>query len=103
MSRRPLSNSRRLYLCTYDLADDKRRNRLFELLKDHGEHVQFSVFLCELTSMEHARLVSASRALVHEREDQLLILDVGPPGLDWTQQLACIGKNWIPLVRTTIV
>jgi CRISPR-associated protein Cas2 len=103
MSRRALNNNRRLYLCTYDMADDKRRNRVFELLKDHGEHVQYSVFLCELTAPEHARLIASSRILVNEATDQLLILDIGPPGLDWTQQLSCIGKHWTPLIRTTIV
>lgn len=103
MSRRALTNNRRLYLCTYDMSDDKRRTRMFEILKNHGEHVQFSVFLCELTAPEHAQLMALSRRVLHEKEDQLLILDIGPPGLDWTQQLSCIGKHWTPLIRTTIV
>lgn len=103
MSRRSLTNNRRLYLCTYDMADDKRRTRMFQTLKDHGEHVQFSVFLCELTYPEFIHLQALSRSILHEKEDQLLLLDIGPPGLDWTQQLACIGKHWTPLVRTTIV
>jgi CRISPR-associated protein Cas2 len=76
---------------------------MFEILKDHGEHVQYSVFLCELTEREHAALIILSRQTLHEKEDQLLILDIGPPGLDWTQQLSCIGKHWTPLVRSTIV
>ena len=40
MARRAITNNRRIYLCTYDVAEDKRRTKLFELLKDHGEHVQ---------------------------------------------------------------
>ena len=103
MSRRALTNNRRLYLCTYDMADDKRRTRMFQTLKDHGEHVQYSVFLCELTHPEFVQLQALSRAILHEKEDQLLLLDIGPPGLDWTQQLFCIGKHWTPLIRTTIV
>lgn len=101
--KRSHTTNRRLYLCTYDASDDKRRNRLFELLKDHGEHVQFSVFLCELTHMEHLNLLAMSRAILHQEEDQLLVLDIGPPGLDWTQQLRCVGKSWTPQVRSHII
>ncbi len=49
MASRALNRERRVYLCTYDVSDDKRRSRLFSLLQDHGDHVQYSVFLCSLT------------------------------------------------------
>jgi CRISPR-associated protein Cas2 len=102
MSRRALNHYRRLYLCTYDVADDKRRTKLFEALKDRGEHVQFSVFLCELTEAERAGLVALSRELIHCEEDQLIILDIGAVTVDLTQNLDCIGKEWTPMVRSHI-
>ncbi len=107
MSRRALTSNRRLYLCTYDVQatreGDRRRDKLFERLSDYGEHVQFSVFLCELTPTEHARLLAEAKDILHHAEDQLLVLDVGPSGLDWTQHLACLGKGWTPQVRCHIV
>lgn len=107
MSGRALKNNRRLYLCTYDVGStkegDRRRDRLFEALKDHGEHVQFSVFLCELTAAEHARLLAIGKEILHQEEDQLLVLDVGPSGLDWTQHLHCLGKIWTPQTRCHII
>ena len=103
MPRRALRTNRRLYLCTYDVADDMRRTRLFESLKDHGEHIQFSVFLCELSDMEQAKLVSISKEILHHTEDQLLILDVGPADFDLTLNLTCIGKSWSPQVRCHII
>lgn len=102
MSRRALNHHRRHYLCTYDVADDKRRTKLFDALKDRGEHVQFSVFLCELNTTEHAELVALSRELIHAEEDQLLILDLGAAHLDLAQALSCIGKEWTPAVRCHI-
>ena len=102
MSRRALNHYRRLYLCTYDVADDKRRTKLFEALKDRGEHLQFSVFLCELNAAEHAELVALSRELVHCEEDQLIILDIGAVTMDLSQNLDCIGKEWTPQVRSHI-
>jgi CRISPR-associated protein Cas2 len=103
MARRTLTNSRRIYLCTYDVADDKRRTKLFELLKDHGEHVQFSVFLCSLTRSEVKRLSASACGIIHQADDQLLLIDLGADHLDWTTQLSCLGKTWTPHVRSRIV
>lgn len=107
MARRALSVSRRLYLCTYDVLStregDKRRTKLYELLLDHGEHVQYSVFLCELSKSERFRLVGEARNILNEGEDQLLVLDIGPETFEWTSRLDCLGKTWTPQVRSFIV
>jgi CRISPR-associated protein Cas2 len=44
---------------SYDIHDDKRRNRIHKALKNFGERIQFSVFECDLTKeqilcMQHA-------------------------------------------------
>jgi CRISPR-associated protein Cas2 len=107
MARRSITNNRRSYLCTYDVASDKagdkRRSKLFDLLMDHGEHVQFSVFLCVLTRTEITRLNAAAEEILHRDQDQLLIMDLGPDGIDWTSGLICIGKIWTPQVRSRII
>lgn len=103
MAHRALTNNRRLYFCSYDVADDKRRNKLFELLKNHGEHVQFSVFLCELTNSEIAELVARSRRILHETQDQFLALDVGKPVANWQDRLHVVGKSWQPQTRAHII
>ena len=107
MARRSLSNNRRLYLCTYDVlsdrAGDKRRRHLYELLLDHGEHVQYSVFLCELTESERTRLLAEARRILHEIQDQLLVVDIGPENFDWMGRLSCLGKTWTPQVRSFII
>jgi len=38
-----------LWLVSYDVVDRQRRRALHELLSNHGERVQFSVFECWLT------------------------------------------------------
>jgi CRISPR-associated protein Cas2 len=43
---------RRRYLVTYDISDDKRRDQVFQTLRDNGDHAQYSVFFCELTPRE---------------------------------------------------
>jgi CRISPR-associated protein Cas2 len=103
MSRRALTSTRGTYLCTYDVSDDKRRTRLFNLLKDHGEHVQYSVFLRELSPMERTALARRGQEFLNHEQDQLLIIRVGPSGLDWTAHLDCVGKHWTPETRSTII
>jgi len=94
---------RRHYLITYDVSDDKRRTQIFEALKDHGDHVQFSVFFCELNAMELAQLRTLIHPLVHVKEDQVMFVDLGPDHAPLEAGLECLGKPYDPPVRTMII
>lgn len=95
--------ARRHYLVSYDVSSDKRRDRIFHALDDVGDHVQYSVFLCELTRKELAALRSALTTNVHDREDQVMILDLGPAHLSLESAMQVIGRPHEPIVRTMIV
>ena len=41
--------ARRRYLMAYDIADRKPLRRICTLMEDHGECLQYSVLLCDLT------------------------------------------------------
>jgi CRISPR-associated protein Cas2 len=94
---------RRRYLFTYDVADDKRRDQIFQALKDNGDHTQYSVFLCELNDKEFIQLNSRLQAVVHDREDQILILDLGKEDGDITTKLRSLGKVYTPIVRAKVI
>ena len=47
---------RNVFLVAYDVADDKRRTKVFKKLKGRGEAVQYSVFRCWLTPAQMERL-----------------------------------------------
>lgn len=47
---------RSTYLVCYDITDDKRRDRAFKVCKNHGAHLLFSVFECDLNGSEMACL-----------------------------------------------
>lgn len=68
---------RRRYLVTYDISDDKRLQRTFKALKDYGEHLQYSVFICDLNSVERIRMEVALKEIINEKSDQVLIVDLG--------------------------
>ncbi len=95
--------ARRHYLISYDISDDRRRNKIFQALDGTGDHVQFSVFLCELNRRELAELRSELESHVHHREDQVLILDLGPAHLSLESAMQVLGRPHEPLVRTVIV
>ena len=94
---------RRHYLYSYDVADDKRRTRIFETLKDHGDHTQFSVFLCDLDERESASLRTILEPILHSTEDQLLIVDLGPAEHDLQLAIDTIGKPFDPEPNAFIV
>ena len=96
---------RRRYLVTYDISDDKRREHVFKLLRDQGDHVQFSVFMCELNDREHAELKGQLHECVHHRDDQVLILDLGlaEDALEIGQGIECVGFAYCPPQRIVVV
>jgi len=95
--------ARRRYLITYDVSSDRRRSRIFDLLRDHGDHAQFSVFFCELNQRELAHLKGQLTEWVHRHEDQILILDLGFAENPLDHGLECLGKAFRPPTRVQVV
>ena len=94
---------RRHFLVSYDISDDKRRTKVFNLLQSNGDHAQFSVFFCQLNAVELARLRAALQPLIHNSQDQVLILDLGKVHSGDLVRLETIGKSYCPPVRCMIV
>ncbi|MFW6106925.1 MAG: CRISPR-associated endonuclease Cas2, partial [bacterium] len=92
---------RKRYLITYDVADDKRRNAVFKLLMGNGDHVQYSVFLCDLNAAELARVKGELSEVMNHRRDQAIVLDLGPADNDLGEKLLCVGKAYTPPARVT--
>lgn len=51
---------------TYDISDDKRRNKVFKLLKDYGQWIQHSVFELEVSDMQWIEIEFALHRLLGE-------------------------------------
>lgn len=85
---------RKLYLVTYDIADPGRLRRVYQLMRGYGDHVQLSVFLCEMSAKERAQLRSRVEELVHMREDQVLFVDLGPADGRAPGAIQAIGKRY---------
>lgn len=55
----------------YDIVDDRRRNQIFKALKNHGRHVQYSVFECDLSLKVIASLQNKLARLINAEEDNI--------------------------------
>jgi len=88
---------------SYDVSDDKRRTRVFKTLMDTGDHVQYSVFLCELNDREFAELRGRLAETINHRQDQVLLLDMGRVDSELTSTLQYIGKAYEPPSRVVVV
>jgi CRISPR-associated protein Cas2 len=67
-----------LFIISYDIAEPKRWRRVFRIMKGYGEWLQLSVFQCRLTRMRMIQLESDLKDVLNQREDHVLIVDVGP-------------------------
>jgi CRISPR-associated protein Cas2 len=68
------------YLVCYDIRDDVRLRRTAKVAEAFGTRLNYSVFLCDLSEVELARLESGLRDVVDLRADCVLIVDLGPVG-----------------------
>lgn len=69
---------RRCYLVCYDIRDPKRLRRVHKVLKGYGESWQFSIFFCVLKDIDRVRLQTDLEEQMNQKEDQAMILDLGP-------------------------
>jgi len=61
------------YLVCYDIADERRLNRVYKYLRERGLHIQYSVFHCQLTWKELQELKAALSSLINGKEDDVRI------------------------------
>lgn len=73
------TNSRReLFLIAYDVADERRLQKVHKIMRDFGEPLQYSVFVAALTAVQRARLEARLLQHIHTKEDQVLFVRLGP-------------------------
>jgi CRISPR-associated protein Cas2 len=69
---------RTTYIVCYDIADQKRLRRVFKVCRNYGNHLQFSVFECDLSPAEKIELERKLSEVMNLKEDQALFVALGP-------------------------
>jgi CRISPR-associated protein Cas2 len=86
---------RHTYIVSYDVCDDKRLRQVFKTLRGWGDHLQYSVFRCELDPRELTELRSALARLIHHDEDQVMFVDVGPIDGRGAKAISALGRPYL--------
>jgi CRISPR-associated protein Cas2 len=80
------------YLVCYDICDDKRLATVFKVMRGYGDHLQYSVFECQLTRSDLVRLRALLASVIHHTEDQVLFVDLGPAAGRGDRVITALGK-----------
>jgi CRISPR-associated protein Cas2 len=94
---------RNVFLVCYDVCNDKRLRRVYKAMRGYGDHLQFSVFRCELSDRERAEMIADLAKLIAHDEDQVLIIDVGPADGRAGLVFQAIGKPYVAPERHALI
>lgn len=88
---------RSTYLVCYDVADPKRLRKVFNLCRDFGDHLQFSVFECDLNASEKVEFETLLGDVIHHGEDQVIFVALGPAEGRGDRVITSLGKPYLKM------
>jgi CRISPR-associated protein Cas2 len=88
---------RSTFLICYDIRDDKRLRRVFKTMRNFGDHLQYSVFECQLTPTDLAKCRHTLGEIIKHSEDQVLFVDLGPTEGRGDRVISSLGQAYSPI------
>jgi len=76
---------------------------MFKAMQGFGEHLQLSVFQCDLTPIDRIQMQAALEAIIDRDEDKVLIIDLGPSDPFPVKNIQGLGKQIKLVKRSSIV
>jgi CRISPR-associated protein Cas2 len=103
LNHREHSPVRKIYLVTYDIADDKRLRKVFKTMRNWGDHLQYSVFECQLNPTELLRLKAELSQLINNAQDQVLFVDLGPAAGRAQKVIEALGQPYVTIASPCLI
>ena len=82
------------YIVCYDISDEKRLRKVFQKMRNYGDHLQFSVFECQLTATDLARCRAELAEIINHQEDQVLFVSLGPAEGRGDRVITALGRPY---------
>ena len=80
------------YIVSYDISDPKRLRHVHKTMLGFGEPLQYSVFCCDLSPSNRIMLIAALSDIIDHRDDQVMLIDIGPAEGRGSQSIETIGR-----------
>lgn len=94
---------RHIYVVSYDISDPKRLRRVYKHMLGYGDHIQLSVFRCELTDTERVELRRGLEEIIHRQQDQILFIHLGPVLGRASRAIASLGRVYDEPERQAVI
>lgn len=91
------------YLVCYDISDEKRLRRVFKTMRNWGDHLQYSVFECQLTPTDLVRCRAELSEIIHHDKDQVLFINLGPAEGRGDRVITALGQPYVQIDSACIV
>jgi CRISPR-associated protein Cas2 len=91
------------YIVCYDISDEKRLRRVFQKMRNYGDHLQFSVFECQLTAADLARCRAELAEIINHQEDQVLFVSLGPAEGRGDRVITALGRPYAAVDAPCVV
>jgi len=88
---------RTTYLVCYDITEAKRLRRVFKACKNYGDHLQFSVFECDLNAAEKATLEAELSKIINHASDQVIFVTLGPAEGRGDRVITALGLPYLKM------
>ena len=94
---------RHIYLVTYDIRDDRRLRKVFKTMRNWGDHLQYSVFECQLNDADLTRLKGELKAIINAAHDQVLLIDLGPAAGRGERVIEALGQPYTNVASPCLI
>jgi CRISPR-associated protein Cas2 len=94
---------RNTFLVCYDICHERRLAKVFKTMRGFGDHLQYSIFECQLNGADLARCRHQLSAIIHHDEDQVLFVDLGPVEGRGDRVITALGKPYAPFDNPCII
>ncbi len=91
------------YIVCYDISDDQRLRQIYKCMRGYGQHVQYSVFICDLDRRGRVELLADLTSIMHHTHDRVLICTLGPTDSVTANRIEFLGRSGIGLDAGPVV
>ncbi len=88
---------RHSYLVCYDISDDKRLRKVFQTMRNYGDHLQYSIFECQFTAQDLVRCRADLAGIINHAKDQVLFVNLGPAEGRGDRVITALGMPYTAL------